>query len=301
MVPYLKMKISNIVQANANSPKCDIQQETITPPHSRHSNHAGSIAFSHPPPERAIVNSSESGRLKTADQILTPRESLELPDPSKPQGTLPTGASTGALELAEGEAPQCSRTVCPSDGDGRLEKDGVDAVEQAEEGGGIVVDQEDLASDAGYESDIYTSTSTSLTSSVRNYIFENGRRYHRFREGRYNFPNDDVEQEREDMKHAMIIMLCQQLHFAPIGDVPLHILDIGTGTGSWAIESELPSTPPHLFPFTFLFSFRFPLSYSTILPSLELAELFVSFSNYLILMVISSSGRPLSHRRGTRN
>jgi len=40
------------------------------------------------------------------------------------------------------------------------------------------------------------------------------------------------------MKHAMMVNLCQKLHFAPIGDNPGNILDIGTGTGIWAIESE---------------------------------------------------------------
>ncbi|KAK0655836.1 S-adenosyl-L-methionine-dependent methyltransferase [Cercophora newfieldiana] len=109
------------------------------------------------------------------------------------------------------------------------------AVEQAGEGGSIVVDGDEL--DDGYESDRATSASTSLAESMRDYIFENGRRYHRFREGRYNFPNDDVEQQREDMKHAMVKKLCgEKLFFAPIGDSPQEILDIGTGTGIWAIE-----------------------------------------------------------------
>jgi hypothetical protein len=114
----------------------------------------------------------------------------------------------------------------------------LEAVQQAEEGGSIVVDSDDLATDAGYESDARSSASSSLASSIRNYAFENGRRYHKFREGRYNFPNDDPEQEREDMKHAMLKMLCQTLHFAPLGGLPQEILDIGTGTGIWAIESE---------------------------------------------------------------
>jgi len=65
------------------------------------------------------------------------------------------------------------------------------AVEQAGEGGSIVVDSDEL--DAGYESGSATLASTTLAESMRDYIFENGRRYHRFREGRYNFPNDDVE------------------------------------------------------------------------------------------------------------
>lgn len=120
-----------------------------------------------------------------------------------------------------------------------------EALDQAEES--IVADSadstnggnDDNASDAGYDSDSVSSASTSAMSSVRDYMFENGRRYHRFREGSYNFPNDDVEQEREDMKHAMVKLLCsQKLHFAPIGDNPQEILDIGTGTGIWTIESK---------------------------------------------------------------
>ncbi|EQL02734.1 Methyltransferase type 12 [Ophiocordyceps sinensis CO18] len=102
----------------------------------------------------------------------------------------------------------------------------------------------DDGSDGGYSSDGFSSGSTSAESSVRDYLYENGRRYHRFREGAYNFPNDDVEQEREDMKHAMVKLLCsQRLHFAPIGDHPQEVLDIGTGTGIWAIEmgDQFPS------------------------------------------------------------
>jgi hypothetical protein len=96
----------------------------------------------------------------------------------------------------------------------------------------------DGASDAGYETDSLRSGSTSISSSVRDYMYENGRRYHRFREGTYNFPNDESEQEREDMKHAMMMNLCQTLHFAPLGDGPGNVLDLGTGTGAWAIDSE---------------------------------------------------------------
>jgi hypothetical protein len=117
------------------------------------------------------------------------------------------------------------------------------AVAQAEEN--IVADSDeyssigDAGSDAGYGSDGMSSASTSIGSSVRDYMFENGRRYHSFRAGAYNFPNDDVEQEREDMKHAMVRLLSgQKLYFAPLGDSTQTVLDIGTGTGIWAIESR---------------------------------------------------------------
>lgn len=120
-----------------------------------------------------------------------------------------------------------------------------EATSQAESS--IVADSDELdstfdetdPSDAGYASDSATNASTSIESSVRDYMYENGRRYHRFREGQYNFPNDEMEQEREDMKHAMVKLLCnQKLNFAPIGEWPQQVLDIGTGTGAWAIESE---------------------------------------------------------------
>jgi len=64
----------------------------------------------------------------------------------------------------------------------------------------IEIDSSDTASvsdagESGYGSDSGGSSSTSISSSVRNFTFENGRRYHKFREGSYNFPNDDSEQE----------------------------------------------------------------------------------------------------------
>ena len=106
--------------------------------------------------------------------------------------------------------------------------------------------------DAGYESETgsvagggdaaaaaASAASASITQSIRDHLFENGRRYHRFREGAYHFPNDDMEQEREDMKHTMFKLLCcHRLHFAPIGSDPHEVLDMGTGTGGWAIESK---------------------------------------------------------------
>jgi hypothetical protein len=111
------------------------------------------------------------------------------------------------------------------------------AVQQAQNG--IEIDFSDAVTDPGYETDSLGSLSSSISNSVRDYMFENGRRYHRFREGAYNFPNDETEQDREDMKHAMVANLCGgRLHFAPIGDNPQNILDMGTGTGIWAIESE---------------------------------------------------------------
>ncbi|TDZ15644.1 Secondary metabolism regulator LAE1 [Colletotrichum orbiculare MAFF 240422] len=79
--------------------------------------------------------------------------------------------------------------------------------------------------------------STSINSSVYEHSFQNGRRYHKFRHGRYPIPNDETEQNREDMLHAMMLEVTDgRLHFAPIADSPQKIIDLGTGTGIWAIE-----------------------------------------------------------------
>ncbi|KAI9772567.1 MAG: hypothetical protein M1839_002449 [Geoglossum umbratile] len=95
--------------------------------------------------------------------------------------------------------------------------------------------------DYGDEMNSYT---TSLKSSITDYQYENGRRYHAFRAGSYPLPNDDREAERLDIfHHAMTLSLGGKLHLAPVGEHPMRVLDIGTGTGIWAIQmgDEYPS------------------------------------------------------------
>lgn len=77
-----------------------------------------------------------------------------------------------------------------------------------------------------------TPETMSITPSVYSHIYEHGRRYHRYKHGRYPIPNDDIEQAREDMRHAMMLELTDgALFYAPIGPLPQKIIDVGTGTG----------------------------------------------------------------------
>ncbi|KAI1464469.1 S-adenosyl-L-methionine-dependent methyltransferase [Daldinia caldariorum] len=77
----------------------------------------------------------------------------------------------------------------------------------------------------------------SLNSSLYHYVHENGRTYHRYKEGRYFLPNDAAEQERLDLQHQLFILtIGNKLHLAPIPENPRRVLDIATGTGIWAIE-----------------------------------------------------------------
>ncbi|KAL5352249.1 hypothetical protein ACLOAV_002196 [Pseudogymnoascus australis] len=84
--------------------------------------------------------------------------------------------------------------------------------------------------------DSVASSSTSLASSITRYQYENGRRYHAYKQGEYYLPNDEMEQDLLDLQHH-IYRLCQggSLFCAPIKE-PQSVLDIGTGTGIWAME-----------------------------------------------------------------
>lgn len=90
--------------------------------------------------------------------------------------------------------------------------------------------------DDDYHSDT-SSYTASLLSDVKDYTYENGRRYHSYREGHYVLPNDDQEQDRQDLlHHVRNLVLNGALYRAPIGASSQRVLDLGTGTGIWAID-----------------------------------------------------------------
>ncbi|EEH45933.2 uncharacterized protein PADG_02083 [Paracoccidioides brasiliensis Pb18] len=86
------------------------------------------------------------------------------------------------------------------------------------------------------------STGTSLASTVFNYrqsyqIPRRGYGYHGLKDGAYLLPNDKREQDRMDLQHFIYCrVLDGRLHCAPLKRDPGRVLDLGTGTGSWAVE-----------------------------------------------------------------
>ncbi|KAJ0164994.1 hypothetical protein CTA2_12661 [Colletotrichum tanaceti] len=113
----------------------------------------------------------------------------------------------------------------------------------------------------------------SISSSIFNYRVENGRTYHRYKDGKYNIPNDLAEQERlgklllpfadthtdtpttigmspgiegiiltetKDLQHNIFLLTFDdKLGFAPPcqkGTEVGRVLDVGTGTGIWAVD-----------------------------------------------------------------
>ncbi|KAH8895803.1 S-adenosyl-L-methionine-dependent methyltransferase [Thozetella sp. PMI_491] len=97
----------------------------------------------------------------------------------------------------------------------------------------VVADDGDSAID---EESIRGSTA-SLTSSILEYRSINGRTYQSSKTTEYWAPNDEKHLESFDIAHQWVtMMLGDKLYVAPIGDNPHHILDLGTGSGIWAID-----------------------------------------------------------------
>jgi SAM-dependent methyltransferase len=79
---------------------------------------------------------------------------------------------------------------------------------------------------------------------VTSFRTEHGRRYHAFEENQYWLPNDDTEQGRLNIQHhCWRLSLGGRLFLAPIPPDIHNAIDIGTGTGEWAMEfaEQFPS------------------------------------------------------------
>lgn len=76
----------------------------------------------------------------------------------------------------------------------------------------------------------------SVTDSIYDYREENGRTYHAYKDGKYLLPNDEREKDRLDMVyHAILQIFEEKAFFAPVKN-PQRIVDMGTGTGIWALD-----------------------------------------------------------------
>ncbi|KAF6839261.1 methyltransferase domain-containing protein [Colletotrichum plurivorum] len=89
---------------------------------------------------------------------------------------------------------------------------------------------------------ILSSSTASLTKSITEYRRLHGRTYTQKID--YWGPNDERQNEGLDINHYwMTLFLNDKLCLSPIGDSPQNVLDVGTGTGIWAIDfaDEFPS------------------------------------------------------------
>lgn len=98
--------------------------------------------------------------------------------------------------------------------------------------------------DSALGDDGLSTQTQSLASSIFDYRHENGRTYHAFRDGSYWGPNDEQANEHLDLAHHLFTKtLNGKLYLAPIPADVKEVLDLGTGTGVWAIDfaDDFPS------------------------------------------------------------
>ncbi|KAI9762648.1 MAG: hypothetical protein M4579_000266 [Chaenotheca gracillima] len=128
----------------------------------------------------------------------------------------------------EDDAVEDNATITPDDEDeGGTHKDSAESIRHSEETESGLSDK---------NSGMYAASTKSLVGSILDYPIEHGRRYCGSGPNAYFMPNDDLEQTRLNIVHQMHLYILEgRLTTAPISDTPERILDIGTGTGEWAI------------------------------------------------------------------
>lgn len=99
---------------------------------------------------------------------------------------------------------------------------------------------DDVADGESVLSDDKSYLTQSLQSSILDGIKENGRSYHRYKGsggGDYPIPEDETEQQRLELQHQLFSMTFGgRLCLAPLDPSKVReVLDLGTGTGTWAM------------------------------------------------------------------
>lgn len=84
----------------------------------------------------------------------------------------------------------------------------------------------------------------SVTASILEYRTIQGRTYHSDRyASEYVMPNDEQQLQSVDISHHYLTMLLDNnLFLAPIPPHVQRVLDVGTGSGIWAMQVSLPTS-----------------------------------------------------------
>ncbi|KAF7551167.1 hypothetical protein G7Z17_g5200 [Cylindrodendrum hubeiense] len=143
--------------------------------------------------------------------------------------------------MADGSSPGKSPKTppkSPSDNPGSSPR--IEADPEIGDGDGDNTDADSAVGGASF-----SSSTTSISESILDYRKIHGRTYENIKTTEYWAPNDEQQNEGLDIIHnALLMTLNDRLFLAPIGDNPARVLDIGTGTGIWAMDfgDQFPQT-----------------------------------------------------------
>ncbi|OCK73045.1 S-adenosyl-L-methionine-dependent methyltransferase [Lepidopterella palustris CBS 459.81] len=173
--------------------------------------------------EKLSPQPADSILMQTEGSLVTPSEQAPLGQQAHDQNEEEVSSAQQKHEL---ESQQESIPHVHPDNDSAVQH-----LTEDEDDHGDGVNDHDESTFSDYGSEYSSSFYTSILSEATDYYWENGRRYHAHQGGRYLLPNDEVELDREDMKHHEWMLITDfRLHLSPIGNNPQRILDIGTGT-----------------------------------------------------------------------
>ncbi|TKA51338.1 hypothetical protein B0A55_11958, partial [Friedmanniomyces simplex] len=181
-----------------------------------------------------VVTSVESSAPAATEQsLLEPPEATEQHDHVLHPETASKRPETGASSLDASSAPPSPPAETPPE-----RPDDTDYIQHPVQAAQLAEEQElepEDDADSALGSDTESATTT-LSESIYNYRREHGRTYHAYKDGKYIFPNDAREADRLDLQHHIFrLTFGNRLYFSPVKE-PKRALDIGTGTGLWAVE-----------------------------------------------------------------
>ncbi|KAK8112261.1 uncharacterized protein PG998_008718 [Apiospora kogelbergensis] len=189
-------------------------------------------------------SSTVLGNASAPPSVASKQSPVEQPTEQEPPQDLETGVA--ASSSAHHETSHAAQDVLPAaeavdeDGDGS----GASSFMDAALGFTVDTDLDESDADSALGDVSRPSSTASVASSIFEFVEENGRTYHRYKEGKYWMPNDAEEQSRLDLQHQICTKLFKgRLALAPIEN-PVRVLDMGTGTGIWAIEFVTGSVLP---------------------------------------------------------
>ncbi|KAI1072047.1 hypothetical protein LB507_004962 [Fusarium sp. FIESC RH6] len=110
-------------------------------------------------------------------------------------------------------------------------------LQTAEHWANLAQEPHDDDTDSTLESDVESSTA-SMSSSILNYRTIKGRTYHSERGNAEYWASNDAQQNEaiDIIHHYLLLALDGKLQLAPVKDDIKSVLDVGTGTGIWAID-----------------------------------------------------------------